>query len=148
MLIKDVFFLLKEYNSSNTNTTLVYQGGSKATGKNFDNIITGKAKPYKGNEYETKYGKLFPSLAALVKKLKSQVIKGDIIVNGPALEELKKLLQTYQPRPTPEGDYSLPFGDNVRMKYRSNAIFIGFHEPNKSSANNISNFTQDSAITK
>ena len=145
MLIKDVILLLNEYNSSKTNTTLSYQGGKKANGKNFDNIIVGKTKPYKGNEYETKYAKLFPALATLVKKLKSQAIKGDIIITGPALVELQTLLKTYQPRPTPEGDYSLPFGDNIRMKQRSNAIFIGFNNSNKTiQDNNI----QDSSITK
>lgn len=130
MLIKDVLKLITEYNASNTNTTLAAQGGKKASGKNFDNIVTGKAKPYKGNEYETKYAKLFPALAELVKKVKTQALKGDIMVTGPALVELQNLLKAYKPKPTPEGDYSLPFGDNVRMKQRSDAIFIGYNDPN------------------
>ena len=129
MLIKHVLQLVTEYNSSLTNTTLAGKGGKKASGKNYDNIITGKAKPYKGNEYETKYAKVFPALADLVKKLKTQALKGDIMVTGPALAELQKMLQGYKPKQTPEGDYSLPFGDNVRMKYRSNAIFIGYNNP-------------------
>ena len=129
MLIKDVLQLITEYNSSKTNTTLAGQGGNKASGKNYDNIITGKAKPYAQNEYETKYAKIFPALAEMVKKLKSQALKGDIMVTGPALVELQNLLKGYKPKETPEGDYSLPFGDNIRMKYRSNAIFLGYNDP-------------------
>lgn len=130
MLIKNVLQLLKEYNSSGTNTTLAATGGKKAKGKNFDNIIAGKSAPYKATDYETKYAKIFPALAELVKKVKSQSIKGDIMVTGPALVELQNLLKAYNPRQTPEGDYSLPFGDNVRMKQRNNVIYIGFNEVN------------------
>lgn len=136
MLIKNILFLLKEYNESKTNATLAGKGGQKASGKNFDNMITGKSKPYKQNEYETKYAKVFPALAQLVKKLKSNALKGDIIVTGPALSELQELLKAYQPKQTPEGDYSLPFGDNVRLKQKANATFIGFHEPDKTPALN------------
>lgn len=131
MLIKDILILLKEYNSSKTNTTLSYSGGKKASGKNYDNIITGKAKPYKNNEYETKYAKVFPALAEMVKKLKSNAIKGDIIVTGPALIELQNLLKAYRPKETVDGNYSLPFGDNIQMKYRANNIFIGYNKPDK-----------------
>lgn len=150
MLVGHVLQLLKEYNTSNTNATLAAQGGKKASGKNYDNIITGKAKPYKGNEYETKYARVFPALADLVKKLKSNALKGDIMVTGPALTELQSLLQAYQPKQTPEGDYSLPFGDNVRMKYKSNNIFIGYHDPKATQPinNNIAAGPSDTAITK
>lgn len=153
MLIKNVLQILKEYNTSKTNATLAAQGGTKAAGKNFDNMLTGKSKPYKQNEYETKYAKVFPALAQLVKKLKSNALKGDIIVNGPALTELNELLKAYQPRQTPEGDYSLPFGDNVRLKQRGNVTFIGYHEPDKTSNlnQNIAEMptqAQASAITK
>lgn len=130
MLIKDVLTLITEYNNSKTNATLAGQGGNKSSGKNYDNIITGKVKPYKSNEYETKYAKVFPALAEIVKKLKSQALRGDIMVTGPALTELQNLLKAYKPKETPEGDYSLPFGDNIRMKQRSNAIFIGYNDPN------------------
>jgi hypothetical protein len=143
MLIKDILSLLTEYNSSQTNGTLAYNGGNKASGKNFDNIITGKADPYKNNEYETKYEKLFPAVGKLVKKLKDGAIKGDVIINGPALLEIQKLLTTYNPRQTPEGDYSLPFGDNIRLKMRGNFYYIGFK-------NNIppSNPISDLQLTK
>lgn len=129
MLIKDVRQLLTEYNNSKTNTTLAGQGGDKASGKNFDNIITGKAQPYKQTEYETKYAKVFPALAEIVRKLKSNALKGDIMVTGSAMSELQNLIKSYQPRATKEGDYSLPFGDNVRMKQRGGVIYIGYNDP-------------------
>lgn len=150
MLIKDVLSLLTEYNNSNTNTTLAGQGGKKAQGKNYDNIIIGKTQAYKPNEYEVKYAKLFPALAEIVRKLKTQAIKGDMILNGPALIEMQKLLQTYKPKQTPEGDFSLPFGDNIRMKQRGQAIFIGYNKPNtpKSATQDIAKPALDSDITK
>lgn len=151
MLIKDILLFLTEYNNSKTNTTLAGAGGNKASGKNWDNIVTGKTKPYKGNEYETKYAKVFPALAELVKKVKSNAIKGDIIVTGSALSELDNLLKGYRPKMTPEGDYSLPFGDNVRLKQRSNAYFIGYNDPRalQSTTSNIDNpSSTDIAITK
>lgn len=129
MLISTVYKLLKEYNTSGTLTTLAAPGGKKATGKNYDNIITGAAKPYKATEYETKYAKVFPALAQMVKKLKSNAFKGDMIVSGQALAELQEMLKAYKPKQTQEGDYSLPFGDNIRMKQRGNNIFIGYNDP-------------------
>ena len=129
MIIKNVISLLNEYNTSQTNATLAAPGGKKATGKNYDNIIAGKAKPYKENEYEVKYAKVYPALAFLVKKVKSQAIKGDIIVNGKALAELQTLLKAFRPKTTPEGDFTLPFGDNVRLKTRAGNFYIGYNDP-------------------
>jgi hypothetical protein len=129
MLIKDILFLLKEYNSSKTNTTLAAKGGEKASGKNFDNIITGKAQPYKETEYETKYAKVFPQLSTLVKKVKSQLVKGDIQVVGTALAELQELLKSYRPRNTKDGALSLPFGDNVRLKNYANNFILALINP-------------------
>lgn len=129
MKILSVLKLINEYNTSGTNATLAAQGGKKATGKNFDNMITGESQPYKATEYETKYAKVFPALAAIVKKLKSKALGGDMIVTGKALMELQELLKAYKPKETPEGDYSLPFGDNVRMKKRGEVVYIGFNDP-------------------
>ena len=42
MLVGHVLQLLKEYNTSKTNATLAAQGGEKASGKNYDNIVTQK----------------------------------------------------------------------------------------------------------
>lgn len=125
MKILSVLKLINEYNTSGTNATLAAPGGKKATGKNYDNIITGKSKPYKTTEYETKYAKIFPHLAALVKEIKSSAIKGDKIATPEVIAELEKLQLAYKPKQTPEGDYSLPFGDNIRMKDRNGIIYIG-----------------------
>ena len=150
MLIKDVLTLLTEYNSSKTNTTLAGVGGDKAAGKNYDNILVGKTQAYKPNEYEVKYAKLFPALAEMVRKLKTQAIKGDMVLNGPALVEMQKLLQTYKPKQTTEGDFSLPFGDNVRMKQRGQAFFIGYNEPDalQSAPQDLTKVAPETDITK
>lgn len=129
MLISTVYKLLKEYNSSGTLTTLAAPGGKKATGKNYDNIVTGAAQPYKATEYETKYAKVFPTLAGIVKKLKTGAFKGDIALNGQALAELQELLKGYKPKQKENGDFSLPFGDNIRMKQKGNVTFIGYNDP-------------------
>lgn len=146
MLIKDILFLLKEYNSSKTNTTLAAKGGEKASGKNFDNIITGKAQPYKETEYETKYAKVFPQLSDLVKKVKSQAVKGDIQIIGGALAELQELLKSYRPKNTKDGALSLPFGDNVRLKNYANNFYISFNKPEDNKTIDIK--AQDNDITK
>ena len=125
MKILSVLKLINEYNTSGTNATLAAQGGKKATGKNYDNIIVGKSQAYKTKKYETKYAKLFPRLAALVNKIKESAIKGDRVATPEIIAELEKLQQTYKPKETPEGDYSLPFGDNIRMKERNGVIYIG-----------------------
>ena len=125
MKILSVLKLLNEYNASGTNATLAAPGGEKATGKNYDNIIAGKTAPYKTTEYEVKYAKLFPHLAELVKKIKSSAVQGDMVATPEVLAELEKLQTTYKPKQTPEGDYSLPFGDNIRMKNKNGVIYIG-----------------------
>lgn len=148
MLIKDVIMLLKEYNSSKTNTTLSGKGGEKASGKNYDNIITGKANSYKATEYETKYAKVFPHLGEIIKKLKSESLKGGIIVIGPALAELQTLLKGYRPKQTAEGDYTLPFGDNIRMRQQGNAISIYFNKPEDKVSPNLDISLHDKEVTK
>lgn len=151
MRIFDVLMLLKEYNASNTNTTLTAPGGKKASGKNYDNILTGKSQPYKNDEYVTKYAKIYPALAEIVKKIKNQEIDNDIMVTGKALAEIGQLFQTYKPKETANGEFSLPFGDNVRIKQRGNVIFIGKNKTNNSTLNSpaiTSLPVQDLAITK
>lgn len=125
MKILSVLKLINEYNTSGTYATLAAQGGKKATGKNYDNIIAGKSQAYKSTKYETKYAKLFPRLAALVDQIKNSAIKGDRVATPEIVAELEQLYQTYKPKQTPEGDYSLPFGDNIRMKDRNGVIYIG-----------------------
>lgn len=128
MKIGEVLNLLNEYNTSGTNATLAMQGGKKATGKNYDNIVAGVASPNKTKEYIPKYANLYPTLWALVKKVKGDALGGDIIVTGKALAEWEQLTKTYKPKQTPEGDFSLPFGDKVRIKVRNNITYIGLND--------------------
>lgn len=124
MYIGKVLKLIKEYNNSKTNTTLAAKGGEKASGKNYDNMITGKSTPYKNNEYNTQYSKKYPELGKLVKRFKAQSIKGNIIINGKALIELNDLMSNKSLPQSDDGTISIPFGDNVKVKQIGAAIFL------------------------
>lgn len=125
MLIKNVLKILNEYNASGTNATLAAMGGKKATGKNYDNMITGQSQFYKDNDYTPQYAEKFPALAALANKVKSQAVSCDVIVPAPAMKELQLLMQEYNPRTGEDGTISLPFGDGIRLKTRGNIYYIG-----------------------
>lgn len=129
--------LLREYNTSNTNASLAAPGGEKASGKNYDNIITGKSKPYKNTEYETKYGKLYPNIAKIVRDIKSSAFKGDILLQAPAIAELQNLFKSYTPKQVSENEYTLPFGDNVRLKQQGNVLYITYNKSKDSQIQNI-----------
>lgn len=114
-----------EYNTSGTNATLAAAGGDKATGKNYDNMITGKSQFYKNNDYIPQYAEQFPALFAIANKVKAQPVGGDIIVPAAAMKELQVLMQKYNPRTSEDGTISLPFGDGIRLKNRGNIYYIG-----------------------
>lgn len=118
--------MLLEYDNSKSGVTLAAPGGEKASGKNYDNIAIGKSQPYKDNEYETKYDKVYPQLGLLVKRLKNSAIKGDIVITGQALNELGQLLKTFNPKMSDNNEVILPFGDNIRLKVRGDRFFLGF----------------------
>lgn len=145
MLIKNVLNLLNEYNNSGTNVTLAALGGKKATGKNYDNMITGQSQPYKNNDYTPQYAEKFPTLAALANKVKSQAVGCDVIIPPAGMKELQILMQKYNPRTGEDGTISLPFGDGIRLKNRGNIYYIGTSEETalKSDASPVS----DSEIT-
>lgn len=131
MKLYQVYKLINEYNTSGDWTTLAAPGGDKATGKNYDNMITGKSQPYKTEKYETKYSKQYPALAAIVDKIKNDTFKGDVIVTGKALDELSALLNTYTPKATGMNEVSLPFGDNIRLKNKGDKLFLGLSQESK-----------------
>lgn len=119
--------ILLEYDNSKSGVTLAAPGGEKASGKNYDNMVTGQSQPYKNNDdYETKYAKVYPQLGLIVKRLKQSAIKGDIIVTGQALNELGQLLKTFNPKLSDNNEIILPFGDNIRLKVRGDKFFLGF----------------------
>lgn len=118
-----------EYNTSGTYTTLAAPGGEKATGKNYDNMATGKSQPYKDNEYHLKYEGQYPNLAKLAKRLKDGAFKGNILLTGTALIELDQLFQHFTPKKDAQGNLSLPFGDNLKLKMQGNNFFLSYEQP-------------------
>lgn len=120
---------LKEYNNSGNIVNISAPGGDKAQGKNYDRMAQGLSNPYKvEKQYETKYMKVYPALAGIVNRLKSSSIPGDILVTGKALDELNKLLSTFNPKTSDAGEIKLPFGDNIRLKIKGDKVFIGFSQ--------------------
>ena len=117
--------ILLEYNKSGKLTTLAGQGGDKAAGKSFDNIAAGITDPYKQETKEpTENEKRFPNLAKVVNQMKQDSVKGNKIVMGAALNELRQLVQTMNLKTDENGESVLPFGDSVRLTQKGNNFFI------------------------
>ena len=117
--------ILLEYNKSGKLTSLAGQGGDKAAGKSFDNIAAGITNPYKQETKEpTENEKRFPNLAKVVNQMKKDSVKGNKIVMGAALNELKQLVQTMNLKTDENGEAVLPFGDSVRLAQKGNNFFI------------------------
>lgn len=120
---------LLEYNTSGNMTNISAPGGKKAFGKNYDRMAAGLSKPYANEEdYITKYAKVYPRLAGIVKRLKNSAMPGDIVVLGAALDELSTLLSTFTPNVDDANEIKLPFGDNIRLKIKGDKAFIGFSQ--------------------
>ena len=125
MNIYELNKILLEYNKTGKLTTLAGQGGDKAAGKNFDNIAAGITNPYKQETKEpTENEKRFPQLAKVVNQMKKDSVKGDKIVMGAALNELRQLVQTMNLKTDENGEAVLPFGDSVRLTQKGNNFFI------------------------
>ena len=117
--------ILLEYNKSGKLTTLAGQGGDKAAGKSFDNIVAGVTNPYKEETKEpTENEKRFPNLAKVINQMKKDSVQGNKIVMGAALNELRQLVQTMNLRTDENGEAVLPFGDSVRLTQKGNNYFI------------------------
>ena len=56
--------------------------------------------------------------------MKKDSVKGDKIVIGAALNELQQLVQTMNLRADENGEFILPFGNNVRLTQKGNNFFI------------------------
>lgn len=126
MRIKDALRFLREYNTSDNLVNVSGMGGDKAWGKSYDRMAQGLSKPYKNKDtYEVKYGKVYPALWSIVKRIKESAMPGDILVTGKALNELNKLLSTFEPKADENGEVGLPFGDNIRLKIKGEKVFIG-----------------------
>lgn len=117
--------ILLEYNKSGKLTTIAGQGGDKAAGKSFDNIAAGITDPYKQeNKEPTEIQKQYPQLAKVINQMKKNQIKGNKVVIGGALNELKTLVQNKTLRKDENNETILPFGDQIRLIQKGNNYFI------------------------
>lgn len=118
--------ILKEYNNSDNLVNISALGGKRAWGKSYDRMAQGLSDPYKNDDtYATKYAKVYPYLWSIVKRVKESAMPGDILVTGKAIDELNKLLSTFNPKANDNGEVGLPFGDNIRLKIKGDKVFIG-----------------------
>lgn len=125
MKISNIHKLLTEYNKSGEHiTTLSAPGGKKASGKNYDNIITGASKPYAIKNDETQYMSMFPSLGGIIKNLRKDEMGGEKIVLGRALVELSELNKLSPLKKDEEGKFILPFGDGIRLEKKNGKFFV------------------------
>lgn len=117
--------ILLEYNKSGKLTTLSEPGGDKASGKSFDRIAAGLTTPKQQSTREpSKTEKQFPNLAKTIEQMKNNSVKGNKVVIGVALNELKNLIQTRNLQQDENGEIILPFGDDVRLIQKGNNFFI------------------------
>ena len=118
--------ILLEYNKTGKLTTIAGQGGDKAAGKNLDNIAAGITKPYKQQEKKPTEKELqYPNLAKLIEQMKKSAVKGNKLVMGAALNDLRVLIQNSNLKADQKGEIVLPFGDGVRLIQNGNNFFIG-----------------------
>lgn len=117
--------ILLEYNKSGKLTTLADPGGNKAAGKSFDRVAAGLTAPKQQSTREpSETEKQFPNLAKTVEQMKNNSVKGNKVVIGIALNELKNLIQMRNLQQDENGEFILPFGDDVRLTQKGNNFFI------------------------
>lgn len=117
--------ILLEYNKSGKMTTLADPGGDKAAGKSFDRVAAGLTTPKQQSTREpSETEKQFPNLAKTVEDMKNNSVKGNKVVIGIALNELKNLIQMRNLQQDENGEFILPFGDDVRLIQKGNNFFI------------------------
>lgn len=144
--------ILKEYatNPGNLFTSFSGKKNTSKTGKKADNIAVGEAKPYKNNEYLTKYEKELPHLAKITQNLKINDPDGSLEVIGPALKELLVLIKAKKPLKVDEnGEWILPMGDNIRLVQIGRQYFlkyIGGEDKNKLEPNPYNTEKHDKAV--
>lgn len=117
--------ILLEYNKSGKLTTLADPGGNKAAGKSFDRVAAGLTAPkHQSTREPSETEKQFPNLAKTVEDMKNNSVKGNKVVIGIALNELKNLIQMRNLQQDENGEFILPFGDDVRLIQKGNNFFI------------------------
>lgn len=117
--------ILLEYNKTGKLTTLADTGGDKAAGKSFDRVAAGLTAPKQQSVREpSETEKMFPNLSKTIQDMKNNSVKGNKVVIGVALNELKKLIQLRNLQQDENGEMILPFGDDVRLLQNGNNYFI------------------------
>lgn len=117
--------ILLEYNKLGKLTTLADPGGDKAAGKSFDRVAAGLTAPKQQSTREpSETEKQFPNLAKTIEQMKNNSVKGNKVVIGIALNELKNLIQMRNLQQDENGEMILPFGDDVRLTQKGNNFFI------------------------
>ena len=66
----------------------------------------------------------YPNLAKVINQMKKTAVKGNKIVMGAALNDLKVLLQNANLQTDENGETILPFGDDVRLIQNGNSYFV------------------------
>lgn len=108
----------------------------KANGKKADSIAAGKAKQYKDHTYTTTYEMRLPALGKITQHLKKERPPHAISVQGPALDELLVLFRSRKFKKDADGEYIMPFGDNIRLLKIGNAFMLKYkHVPEKKDVN-------------
>lgn len=126
MLIGKILDILGE---SKDITKLSADTTSGKTGKGADSIAAGTASPYKKKKGTgSPFDKKFPAVAELVKKVKDDSFNGDRVVTGAALAQLTNLVETMPLNADENGQLILPFGNNIRLKQKGQAYYIGVKE--------------------
>ncbi len=105
-------------------------GGRKGTnnGKGADSIAVGNAKQYQDHTYMTTYEKRLPALGKITQHLKKEQPPQAINVLGPALDELLVLFRTRKFKKDADGEYIMPFGDNIRLIKVGNAFMLKYKQ--------------------
>lgn len=141
MKILKIHKLLKEYNKSGQKmTTLAAPGGEKASGKNYDNMITGASQPYKITNDDTQYMKICPVLTRYVKSVKKDSLGGKKLVDINLIaDELRMLNKISRIKKDENGNFILPFGDGIRLEKDERGFFFISSEKKESKTNNEMN---------
>lgn len=133
MKLKDILYFTNLIKEDNKDITKLTTGGAQGkNGKGADSIATGAATPYKKTQSkESIFDKKFPAITNVIKRMKKDGLKGDQVVSGAALAQVKNMLGVLPINKDENGDYILPFGNNIRLKERKGLYYIGMKQEKK-----------------
>lgn len=132
MKLKHILYFCNTLNEDNKDITKLTTGGAQGkNGKGADSIATGAATPYKNTQSKNIFDKKFPAISNVIKRMKKDGLKGDQVVSGAALAQVKNMLGVLPINKDENGDYILPFGNNIRLKERKGLFYIGMKQEKK-----------------